>query len=474
MNDPIPAEPLPLAPPFEAVGERTWWRGLPRAFEPFGDDGAHPQRSPLVLLEDGDPLGPAHAGHADIEANGGGRFSHWGEGLYFSTADGSDPNTNGRAYAVRRAAPGDRVRLAAPFEAQDGHAFWAPLGPEAGEADSDAGRRSRLELYEDGVRLGPRHSLVRDVEAMGAGRHLHWGQGLSFSTSDGSDPNRNGRAYWVQPGAPTWRVLELGGCHMHDAVESAHDRGLIDGRWRASTATYSPREALWLARQALDVVTAPDLLRPLALPSKPGALDTLRAAASGDLDLLVVEISGNTDIVLGDTVLIRNEVAEQFMNPLKAAIPEANVMILRWHTQGLLRCHEGGREVGAQALLGFIEGTSFDTPLNREMLLHARGVRQTRDELRDDLIALRDRVGARRFGLVSAPNVYTPDGRSVSWGPNLLRDMVSIAAEIGAPLIEVDRLVAERGVPFSVCEDMHHLTPAFLSGLGDEVLKWFD
>ncbi|CAN5248936.1 hypothetical protein BH09PSE2_BH09PSE2_02130 [soil metagenome] len=474
MSDHLLQERLLLAPPFEPVGGKTWWRGLPRELEPLGDDGANPQRSPLMLFEDGEPLGPAHSGHADIEAHGGGRISHWGEGLYFSTSDGSDPNTNGRSYGIGRATPGGPVKLLAPFEAQGGHAFWAPLGPEAGEADGDGGRRSRLELYEDGVRLGPRHSLVHDVRTLGGGRHLHWAQGLSFSTSDNSDPNRNGRAYRVEPGAPTWRVLEMGGCHMHDAVESVHDRGLADALWRASTATYTPREALWLARQALDEVTAPERFQPLALPSKPGAIDQLRAAVSGDLDLLVVEVSGNTDILLGETVLIRNEVAEQFMNPLKAAMPEANVSILRWHTQGLMRCHEGGRELGAQAVLGFIEGTPFDTPLNREMLLHARGVRRSRDELRDDLVALRGRVGARRFVLVSAPNVYTPDGRSVSWGPNLLRDMVSIAEEIGAPLIEVDRLVAQHGVPFSVCEDMHHLTPDFLSLLGDEVLKRLD
>ena len=33
-------------------------------------------------------------------AVGGGRFSHWGDQLYFSTSDGSDPRGNGRIYEV--------------------------------------------------------------------------------------------------------------------------------------------------------------------------------------------------------------------------------------------------------------------------------------------------------------------------------------------------------------------------------------
>jgi hypothetical protein len=57
--------------------------------------------SALRLYEDGREIGPGGAAHADIRARGGGRFSHWGEQLYFSTSDNSDPRTNGRCYTVR-------------------------------------------------------------------------------------------------------------------------------------------------------------------------------------------------------------------------------------------------------------------------------------------------------------------------------------------------------------------------------------
>jgi len=58
-------------------------------------------QSPAQLFEDGQPLGPGNAAHADIGTLGGGRFSLWKDGfLYFSASDNSDPRTNGRQYVL--------------------------------------------------------------------------------------------------------------------------------------------------------------------------------------------------------------------------------------------------------------------------------------------------------------------------------------------------------------------------------------
>jgi len=73
---------------------------LPAALEPRSDLEGEPARSRLTILEEGRPLGPAHAFHADIVARGAGRYSHWGPGVYFSASDSSDPRTNGRRYLV--------------------------------------------------------------------------------------------------------------------------------------------------------------------------------------------------------------------------------------------------------------------------------------------------------------------------------------------------------------------------------------
>lgn len=60
----------------------------------IADNGEDPNHSTLLLYEDDKLLQPAHANHENICILGGGRYSHWNKKLYFSTSDGSDPNTN--------------------------------------------------------------------------------------------------------------------------------------------------------------------------------------------------------------------------------------------------------------------------------------------------------------------------------------------------------------------------------------------
>jgi hypothetical protein len=58
-------------------------------------------RRKLTLFENGYPLGPADVPHGDVREKGGGAYSHWGNSLYFSLRDATDPRTNGRAYSYR-------------------------------------------------------------------------------------------------------------------------------------------------------------------------------------------------------------------------------------------------------------------------------------------------------------------------------------------------------------------------------------
>src|SRR5205085_4818377 len=78
----------------------TWWVPVPLALAHPGDTNEAPSSSRLRLCEDGRRLGPVHSEHAAIASAGHGRYSHWGDTLYFSTIDGSDPNINGRRYTV--------------------------------------------------------------------------------------------------------------------------------------------------------------------------------------------------------------------------------------------------------------------------------------------------------------------------------------------------------------------------------------
>jgi len=189
------------------IGKHTYVARLPDHV-PRGDTSEEPGRSRLQLLEDGVPLGPAHALHSEIADKGRGYYSHWGEELFFSTSDDTDPRTNGRAYNLllpardalgSAATVGQKtLRLITYFEALEGHAFFSRLPPGWAEGNTaEEPGRSRLQVFEDGFPLGPAHAPHSDIAGVGGGRYSHWGDRLSLSTSDNSDPRTNGREYHV-------------------------------------------------------------------------------------------------------------------------------------------------------------------------------------------------------------------------------------------------------------------------------------
>lgn len=120
-----------LARSFRYDGGMRWVADLPPELSDDTDSNDFPHRSALRLLEDGTELGPAHALHATIQDPGDGRYSFWLGVVYFSTSDGSDPNTNGRIYAVERASsrPASRAVLRAIAPANTGQQWSAPDRP---------------------------------------------------------------------------------------------------------------------------------------------------------------------------------------------------------------------------------------------------------------------------------------------------------------------------------------------------------
>ncbi|MDB5029401.1 pectate lyase [Mucilaginibacter sp.] len=63
---------------------------------------------------------------------------------------------------------------------------------------------STLRLFENGVELGPAHSVHQDIRDYGKGRFSHWGTTLYFSASDNTNPTTNGRKYtFTMGGTPT-------------------------------------------------------------------------------------------------------------------------------------------------------------------------------------------------------------------------------------------------------------------------------
>lgn len=257
-------EVFTLEPPYHPQGPCGWDTHLPRQLEALTDNSAAPDRSPLVLFEEETELAPAHEVHRLVCEVGRGAYSFWLDTLYFSTSDGSDPNTNGRTYRVFRigspvqspvsiagngephgvpnepqaalpanAPAGDAPRptdIFAPpalpisetalrsmptlgerslvqlagFAPENGFCYIAQVaGPIDGDIDTDP-QRSSLRLIEDGVDLGPPHTAHQEIREQGGGRYSHWHDAIYFSTSDNSDPRSNGRTYHA------YRAAQLG------------------------------------------------------------------------------------------------------------------------------------------------------------------------------------------------------------------------------------------------------------------------
>jgi len=91
-----------------------------------------------------------------------------------------------------------RIALRKPYCKEIGKAWIMPLVKLKHIADNEEHpHRSSLLLYEDDKLLQPSHALHEDIRQLGTGRYSHWNEALLFSTSDGSDPNTNGRKYRI-------------------------------------------------------------------------------------------------------------------------------------------------------------------------------------------------------------------------------------------------------------------------------------
>jgi len=73
-------------------------RRLAWPWQPVSDHQYSPRRSGLVLRENGLLLGRAHTAYEQVSSVGGGDYMHWGQALFFSTSDQTDPRENGRRY----------------------------------------------------------------------------------------------------------------------------------------------------------------------------------------------------------------------------------------------------------------------------------------------------------------------------------------------------------------------------------------
>ena len=92
---------------------------------------------------------------------------------------------------------GRGILFKAPFHHMGENMWRADILHLARFADNDEIQASPLLLFENGQLLNPVHAGHDAIRKKGGGSYSHWKEHLYFSTSDNSDPNENGRQYWI-------------------------------------------------------------------------------------------------------------------------------------------------------------------------------------------------------------------------------------------------------------------------------------
>lgn len=94
----------PVLPPFKLVEGKAYEAQVPELADE-GDSENSPRQSKWSLFEGDEPMTIPHTMLKEILQPGAGRYSHWKDRLFFSTIDGTDPNTNGKQYRLVKREP---------------------------------------------------------------------------------------------------------------------------------------------------------------------------------------------------------------------------------------------------------------------------------------------------------------------------------------------------------------------------------
>jgi 2-polyprenyl-3-methyl-5-hydroxy-6-metoxy-1,4-benzoquinol methylase len=85
--------------------------------------------------------------------------------------------------------------LTPPFTHERGFMWSKPFPELADASDVSGNNRSRSFVFEDACQLPDPHAPHEQIVNEGAGRFSHWQSSVYLSSSDGTDPNANGRTY---------------------------------------------------------------------------------------------------------------------------------------------------------------------------------------------------------------------------------------------------------------------------------------
>jgi predicted dehydrogenase len=235
--------------------------------------------------------------------------------------------------------------LSAPFRPDGGAAWIADLPPELWpETDNnEAPYRSWLRLLEDDRELGPAHAIHVKIQEAGDGRYSFWIDVVYFSTSDGSDPNGNGRTYSVVR-APSRSdpatVLRGIAPARYGSKWTAPERAVrcavlgIGNRGRALArllAGFEGVEIAWL------VDVSPDRMAQLALPVAASTVrttaDFAEALADPGVDLALVTLPDHLHRAAAEQAF-RAGKHVYLEKPIATRVEDAKAILRAWKQSG--------------------------------------------------------------------------------------------------------------------------------------------
>lgn len=262
-------------------------------------------------------------------------------------------------------------------------------------------------------------------------------------------------------------MLAFGSCHVHGAIDNLELRGLAYGLRRTPYLTFTPREALQLIEFDLGMLPIPEPLQAYAVPRD---ARTVLPAAADTADIVVLEFTQAIDVMRGSLGIMRRAIVHRIVRPIAALGKSEGRIATRWYESGLIRCSETVRSETAEQLLTLLPRIDIDQAVARDIVLNARGSMQSAGEVAATTRQIIERLGAKRVNVISAPNMYLPDGRPVPFPVNFPKELEALCAELGLPLLSLARLVGVHGGSFALKEDLYHFTPEFMAVLADEIL----
>ncbi len=367
------------------------------------------------------------------------------------------------------APPASENILRGPFTCVAGYQWrcYTAQGLPARTDSNTFPRQSPLQLFEDGVLLGPAHCIHAEIELEGQGRYSFWEGAINFASSDNSDPNTNGRVYSVRVGPPIFNAMTFGSCHLTFAIQTLEKSGEGNRVFTGPSQSHYTREAIQHLRLYRGELDMPEPLRRLSLkPEDDSLIDT---HFNDVADATFLEVCTPFQVRYRDWWLNRNLMGERIVGPIAKLSEDALYAVTHWFYNGLLKPNEAIRAESAQKLVDFLPRDD-DFEWLRDVVLEAHVVRQDKGALAADISEFRDMLSTPLV-LVTHTLRYMPDGRPISWPAGFHGEVNAVARDLGLAVVNPHEMVAERGAEFALTSDDNpHYTPEFNAVLGERML----